>query len=51
MTDLLRAGADARTRDRVPVAIVTSSMDGGGAQRAVAKLAAGLVRRGQLSRP
>jgi len=47
MTDLLRAGADARTRDRVPVAIVTSSMEGGGAQRAVAKLAAGLVRRGQ----
>lgn len=29
-----------------PIALVTSSMAGGGAQRAVAKLASGLVRRG-----
>jgi glycosyltransferase involved in cell wall biosynthesis len=39
----LRAGA---ARARVPIALVTSSMEGGGAQRAVAKLAAGLVQQG-----
>ena len=38
-----RAGG---TRARVPIALVTSSMEGGGAQRAVAKLAAGLVQQG-----
>ena len=46
MTDLVHAHTERPAPDRVPVAIVTSSMDGGGAQRAVAKLATGLVRRG-----
>ena len=46
MTDLVHAHTESPAPDRVPVAIVTSSMEGGGAQRAVAKLATGLVRRG-----
>ena len=46
MTDLVPERTGSPTRDRVPVALVTSSMEGGGAQRAVAKLATGLARRG-----
>lgn len=45
MTDPADGGGSARP-DIGPIALVTSSMEGGGAQRAVAKLASGLVARG-----
>lgn len=46
MTYLARTDPDVDRRGRAPIAIVTSSMGGGGAQRAVAKLATGLVAKG-----
>ncbi|MDP9183887.1 MAG: glycosyltransferase [Actinomycetota bacterium] len=42
----LSSGAERSSSARAPIALVTSSMDGGGAQRAVAKLASGMAACG-----